>query len=453
MKIIIVGCGKVGRTLAEQLSRENNDVTVLDMDSRVVEEVASQFDVMGIVGNGASHIVQQEAGVEEADLLIAVTNSDELNLLCCLIAKKAGNCQTIARVRNPEYSKEIDFIKEELGLAMVINPELAAANEIARVLRFPSAIQIDTFAKGRIELLKFKVLENSVLADMPVMDISIKLHCDVLVCAVERGNEVFIPRGDFILKEKDVVSIVAAPKKASEFFKKIDIDTHQVRSAIIAGGGEITLYLAGLLLQMNTDVKIIETRREKCDRLCEILPEALIINGDATDKDVLLESGLEYTGAFVALTNFDEENIMLSLYAKQKFNKKCITKINRISFDEVVNTLDLDTIINPKNITAEYIIQFVRAMKNSIGSKVETVYRIIEDKAEALEFNIKEGASIINIPLEQLSLKHNILIASIIRGGKIITPRGKDMMMVGDSVIVVTTDTGLDNIEDILEKN
>ena len=204
---------------------------------------------------------------------------------------------------------------------------------------------------------------------------------------------------------------------------------------------------------MNTDVKIIETRREKCDRLCEILPEALIINGDATDKDVLLESGLEYTGAFVALTNFDEENIMLSLYAKQKFNKKCITKINRISFDEVVNTLDLDTIINPKNITAEYIIQFVRAMKNSIGSKVETVYRIIEDKAEALEFNIKEGASIINIPLEQLSLKHNILIASIIRGGKIITPRGKDMMMVGDSVIVVTTDTGLDNIEDILEKN
>jgi len=453
MKIIIVGCGKVGRTLAEQLSRENNDVTVLDMHSQVVEEVASQFDVMGIVGNGASHLVQQEAGVEEADLLIAVTNSDELNLLCCLIAKKAGNCQTIARVRNPEYSKEIDFIKEELGLAMVINPELAAANEIARVLRFPSAIQIDTFAKGRIELLKFKVLENSVLNDMPVMDISIKLHCDVLVCAVERGNEVFIPRGDFILKEKDVVSIVAAPKKASDFFKKIGIDTHQVRSAIIAGGGEITLYLAKLLLQMNTDVKIIETRRDKCDKLCEILPEALIINGDATDKDVLLESGLEYTGAFVALTNFDEENIMLSLYAKQKFNKKCITKINRISFDEVVNTLDLDTIINPKNITAEYIIQFVRAMKNSIGSKVETVYRIIEDKAEALEFNIKEGASIINRPLEQLPLKHNILIASIIRGGKIITPRGKDMMMVGDSVIVVTTDTGLDNIEEILEKN
>lgn len=453
MKIIIVGCGKVGRNLAEQLSRENNDVTVLDMDPQVVEEVASQFDVMGVVGNGASHLVQQEAGVEEADILIAVTNSDELNLLCCLIAKKAGNCQTIARVRNPEYSKEIDFIKEELGLAMVINPELAAANEIARVLRFPSAIQIDTFAKGRIELLKFKVLENSVLTDMPVMDISIKLHCDVLVCAVERGSEVFIPRGDFVLKEKDVVSIVAAPKKASEFFKKIGIDTHQVRSAIIAGGGEITLYLAKLLLQMNTDVKIIETRRDKCDKLCEILPEALIINGDATDKDVLLESGLEYTGAFVALTNFDEENIMLSLYAKQKFNKKCITKINRISFDEVVNTLDLDTIINPKNITAEYIIQFVRAMKNSIGSKVETVYRIIEDKAEALEFNIKEGSSIINRPLEQLRLKHNILIASIIRGGKIITPRGKDMMMVGDSVVVVTTDTGLDNIEDILEKN
>lgn len=453
MQIIIVGCGKVGRNLAEQLSRENNDVTVLDMDPQVVEEVTSQFDVMGVVGNGASHLVQQEAGVEEADILIAVTNSDELNLLCCLIAKKAGNCQTIARVRNPEYSKEIDFIKEELGLAMVINPELAAANEIARVLRFPSAIQIDTFAKGRIELLKFKVLENSVLTDMPVMDISIKLHCDVLVCAVERGSEVFIPRGDFVLKEKDVVSIVAAPKKASEFFKKIGIDTHQVRSAIIAGGGEITLYLAKLLLQMNTDVKIIETRRDKCDKLCEILPEALIINGDATDKDVLLESGLEYTGAFVALTNFDEENIMLSLYAKQKFNKKCITKINRISFDEVVNTLDLDTIINPKNITAEYIIQFVRAMKNSIGSKVETVYRIIEDKAEALEFNIKEGSSIINRPLEQLRLKHNILIASIIRGGRIITPRGKDMMMVGDSVVVVTTDTGLDNIEDILEKN
>lgn len=451
MKIIIVGCGKVGQALAQQLNKEENDITVIDTRHHVVQNVASQNDVMGIVGNGANHLTQIEAGIKKADLLIAVTGSDELNLLCCLIAKKAGNCQTIARVRNPEYNSEMNFIKEELGLAMVINPEAAAAMEIARVLRFPSAIKIDTFAKGRIELLKFRIGEKSVLHNLSVLEISSRLHCDILVCAVEREDDVFIPKGNFVLKSKDVVTIIASPKNASQFFKKIGIETHQVKDTMIAGGGDIAYYLAQILLQMGIGVKIIERKKERCERLSELLPKAVIIHGDAADQSILMEEGLAEAEAFAALTDMDEENILLSLFAKSRSKAKLVTKINRIAFDEVINSLDLDTTIYPKNMTAEYIIQFVRAMKNSIGSNVETMYRIIENKAEALEFVIRENSPLVEQPLEQLKLKDSVLIACILRGTKIITPRGRDMMLVGDRVVVVTTETGLKDITDILD--
>ncbi len=450
MKIIIVGCGKVGRTLAEELNKEDNDVTVIDPSYPKVEELSNKFDVMGVVGNGASYQTQLEAGVGKADLLIAVTGSDELNLLCCLIAKRAGNCQTIARVRNPEYNEEIGFVKEALGLAMTINPEHAAAQEIARVLQFPSAIKIDTFAKGRVEMLKFRVPAGSKLDGMLIMDIAPKLGADVLICAVEREDEVYIPKGDFKIQERDVVSVLASPKKVSDFFKKIGIETHHVKDAMIVGGGDTAYYLSKSLLSMGIAVKLIEIDPERCDKLSELLPKAQIINADASEQVVLIEEGIRQAEAFVALTNLDEENVMLSLFARNQSKAKIATKINRMDFDQIIRELDLDTTVYPKNITAQYILRFVRAMKNSIGCNVETMHRILDDKAEALEFVVRESSELIGVPLEQLSIKKNTLVAGIIRNREIIIPRGKDKMHVGDSVVVVTTTLGLKDISDVI---
>ena len=450
MKIIIVGCGKVGKTLAEELNKEDNEVTVIDRRYAEVESLSNKFDVMGVVGNGASYKTQMEAGIEKADILIAVTGSDELNLVCCLIAKRAGNCQTIARVRNPEYSEEIGFVKGALGLAMTINPEFAAAQEIARVLRFPSAIKIDTFAKGRVEMLKFRVPGESRLNGMLVMNIAPKLGADVLVCAVERDGEIFIPKGDFRLQEKDVVSIIAGPKKASDFFKKIGIETHQVKDTMIVGGGDTGYYLAKLLQPMGIGIKLIEQNEERCNLLSELLPKAQIIHADGSEQIVLIEEGVGQAEAFVALTNIDEENVMLSLFARSQTSGKIATKINRMDFDRVIKELDLDTTVYPKKITALYILQFVRAMKNSIGCNVETMYRILDDKAEALEFVVKDSSELPGIPLEKLKIKENTLVACIIRGRQIIIPRGKDEMRVGDSVVVVTTTLGLKDIRDVI---
>ncbi len=454
MKIIIVGCGKVGDALADQLSAEGNDVTVVDRRYAAVEALSNEYDIMGIVGSGTDHSVLEEAGVEKADLLIAVTGSDELNLLCCLIAKKAGNCQTIARVRNPEFNREIAYIQEELGLALVINPEFAASVEIARILRFPSAIEISPFAKGRAEVLKFRVPESSVLDHMMVSEITTKLHCnEVLVCTVERGDEAIIPDGNFMMREKDVVSIVASPKRASQFFKKIKVQTNQVKDALIIGGGKVSFYLAKQLLSMEIDVKIIEKDRERCEKLSELLPRATIICGDGVDQALLMEEGLMKSDSLVTLMNMDEENILLSLFARNKRNKmKIITKINSITFDEVINKLDLDSIIYPKYVTAEHIVRFVRAMKNSIGSNVETLHHLVGNKVEALEFCIRENAPVLNIPLEKLRLKEGLLIGCINRSGTIITPKGQDMLMMGDTVVVITTNKGLNDISDILKE-
>lgn len=451
MQIIIVGCGNVGTSLTEELSEEGHNITVVDTNAARVEEVANRCDVMGIVGNGASFLIQKEAGISAADLMIAVTASDELNLLCCLIAKKAGGCHTIARVRNPIYNKEIAYIKEELGLSMVINPEQAAANEIARLLKFPSAIKVDTFAKGKVELLKCKLGEDSILAGHPLTDISAKLHCDVLICTVERGDEVFIPSGNFELQAKDVISVVASPKKANEFFKKIGMTTNRIKNCMIVGGGETTYYLAKQLLPMGIEVKIIEQDKARCNELSELLPQAMIICGDGTERSLLLEEGVEQTQAFVTWTSMDEENIMLTLFAKSISKAKNVTKIHRIEYDEIIESLDLGSVLYPKNITAEYIIQYVRAMQNSIGSNIETLYQLIENKVEALEFRVHEQSELIGIPLKELRLKDNLLLACINRRGRIITPGGQDTIEVGDTVIVVTTNRGFHDLKDILK--
>ena len=451
MKIIIVGCGKVGLTLIEQLSREGHDLTLIDQSKDVVETVTNKYDIMGMVGNGASYHVQVEAGIEEANLLIAVTESDELNLLCCMIAKKSSNCQTIARVRNPEYSRDVNSIKSKLGLAMVINPEHAAAREAARLLRTPSAIKVDTFVKGRVELLKLKIEPGSVLHGIRLMDMPHKLHCNVLVCVVQREDEVIIPKGNFVLQEKDIISIVASPKKADEFFRKIGMDHGKVKDAMIVGGGDLTYYLTEELLSMGIGVTIIEKDMNRCNFLSEHLPKATIIHGDGSERQILEEEGLAGAEAFLSLTDMDEENIMMSLFAKSCSEAKLVTKINKIAFDDIISQLDIGSIICPKQVTAENIVRYVRGMENSLGINIETLYRIIEDKAEALEFLIQKGSPVIGIPLQEMKLKKNVLICCINHAGQIITPRGSDVIHEMDTVIVVTTETGFSDIADILE--
>lgn len=450
MDIIVVGCGKVGQTLAVQLNNDGNNITVIDISGEKVSEVTDRHDIMGVVGNGATHAVQQEAGIKNADLLIAVTGSDELNLLCCLIAKKAGNCQTIARVRNPQYSSEAPFLKDELGLAMIINPEYASAAEIARILRFPSAIKIDTFAKGQVELLKFRLPEDSPIVGMAVKDIMMKFKCDVLICTIERDGEAYIAKGDSVFRERDIVSLVAAPKKATDFFNKIKYKTRSVRDVMIVGGGEITHYLADILLKSDISVKVIEKNKEKCEEMCCSLPGVTVIHGDAVDQGILMEEGLENAGAFVALTNLDEENILLSLFAKNKNKGKLIAKINRIEFDDVVSQLDLDTVIYPRHLTSESIVRYVRAMKNTIGSNVETLYIVIKDKVEASEFIVRENSAITGVPLGELKFKDNVLVAAILRDRKVIIPHGGDVIQPGDAVVIVSEIMSLHDITDVL---
>lgn len=450
MNIIIVGAGKVGTTIADQLSSENHNITIIDLNQKKVEEAEEEFDVMGVVGNGASHQVQMEAGVMESELLIAVTGSDELNLLCCLIAKKTGKCQTIARVRNPIYSKEVNFIKRQMGLSVVINPELTAAQEISQLLRLPYAKKVDTFARGRVEMIKFRMHPGLHMDGLKVADIISKMKCDVMICGVEREGRVVIPNGDYILRDNDLVSMMAVPKETAKFFRKIGIPTHQVKSTMIVGGGTIAFYLAKQLLEMRVDVRIIEQNKERCEMLSEQLPEATILQGDGTDKELLLEEGLMHTDSFVALTNMDEENLMLALLARKYSDAKLIAKVNRIHFEEVVNDLDIDSVIYPKNLAADHIVRYTRAMQNSLGSNVETLYKIMEGQVEALEFVIREESGVTNQRLMDLPLKDNLLVCYISRYGKLKMARGQDMLQVGDSVIVVTTHKGLHDITDIL---
>lgn len=451
MRIIIAGCGKVGFSIIEALIPEGHDVVVIDTNSDRITEITNRFDIMGIVGNAASYNVQIEAGIEDAHLLIASTNSDELNLLCCMIAKKTGNCRTIARVRNPVYNEEINFIKEELGLSMAINPEAAAAMEISRLLRFPSAIKIDTFAKGKVELLEFEISEDSILANKSLIDVSRHIKTDILICGVQRGEDVFIPNGRFVLREGDKITIVASYENSRKFFKEIGYVDTKIRDVLIVGGGRIAYYLAKMLPKEGIALKIIEKDRARCEELSTEFDDVIIINGDATNQELLIEEGVENTSAFITLTGIDEGNIFLSLFAKSRKTAKVITKINRLAFDDIVDTFHLGSIISPKSITSEYVLRYIRAMQNTIGSNVETLHKVIDKKAEALEFYIQEDCPLVDKALEDLHLKENLLIACINHKGHISIPNGQSKIGVGDTVIVVTTNTGLNDIKDILE--
>ena len=452
MKVIIVGCGQVGRTLAKELIREGNDVTVIDTSAEKIKAVTNNIDVMGIVGNGASHIVQQEANVKNADLLIAVTDSDELNLLCCVIAKKAGDCHTVARVRDHAYNKESNYLKDELGLALVINPELEAAEDIARVLRFPSALAIEPFAMGRVELIKFKLPEDSPLIGMSVKEAIAKYKYDVLFCSAERGDEVFVTKGDFIFEGKDIISMIAPPRRATAFLSKVGLSSSAVGSAIIVGGGEITHYLCEICEKKSIKIKLIEGNKEICDSYAEEFPDITVVHGDTAEQATLIDEGIEHTDAFLALTDRDEENIFLSLYAKEHCDGKIVTKIDRLDFDDVIKHLELDTVVYPKNVTSSIILRYVRSMRSKTGSSMEALYPIVPGRVEAYEFSVTDGSPIIGKALFQLRLKDDVLIAAIMRGRSVITPRGADVIQAGDRVIVVSQVLGITNIAQLLKK-
>ena len=452
LNIIIVGCGKVGTTLVSRLCEEGHDITVIDKDKDVIQSVCETYDVLGVVGNGSSYKVQMDAGIEKANLIIAVTDSDELNILCCTMAKKVGNCSTVARVRNPDYSDEIHYLREKLELSMILNPELETANEIARLLKFPAALSINSFGRGQVEMITFKIPEDNMICGMPLYSLQQEFPFQVLICAVERDGELIIPNGSFVLKAGDVISYISTMRNSHNFFKKIGIKTHKVADSFIVGGGRTSYYLAKQLLDMGIEVKIIERNMARCEELSVLLDKAIIICGDGCDENVLERENFSQAESFIPLTGIDEENILLTLHAKESPNTKVITKVNRISFNHVINSLELGSVVYPKYITAESIIAYVRAKKNSIGSNVETLYHIFGDRAEAIEFKIKQGCPIVGIPIKDLPLKRNLLVACITRGGRVIIPGGHDEIEVGDRVIVVTMESGFKDIADVLIK-
>lgn len=450
MRVIIVGDGKVGSALARQISAENHDVVIVDNRPDVLQESMNTLDVIGILGNGASYDILKEADAAHADLVIAVTSTDELNIICCMLARKMGAKHTIARVRNPEYTKQLYFLKEELGLSMHINPERAAAMEIFRILQFPIASRVDTFARGRVELVEFKIPQGNPLIGQSLSSLSQNYGITVLVCAVQRQDDVLIPGGDFVLQAEDKVHITAGHNELVKFFSAAGIIQHKIKTVMIIGGSRIAYYLASQLCETGIQVKIIDNDSERCKHLCDILPDATIIHGDGADEELLLEEGIDDTDALVTLTGMDEENIIVSMYAANKGIKKVIAKVDKISLTGVLKNAKLDSIISPKSITANHIIRYVRAMQNSLGSSVETLYKLVHGEVEALEFIARPTSKVIGIPLKDLSLKSGLLVACIIRKQAAIIANGSSVIEANDHVLIVTSNRQLQDLNDIL---
>lgn len=452
MKIVIIGDGKVGYKLAKQLSSEKYDIILIDNNEEKLRKSIERMDVFCVVGEGGSVEVQQRADVPHADLVIACTSTDECNMFSCLIARRLGARHTIARVRNPIYYKQIDFLKKDLHLSMVVNPELIVAGDITRLLLFPDASKVETFVKGRVELVEFPI-HCGKLEGLSLSELYARFQVQVLVCAVESGETVLIPDGDYILKAGDKLHIAASHQNMEQFFKKIALRKEKIKNAMICGGGRVAYYLASQLCNLGMNVKIIERNRERCEELCELLPQATIINGDATEHDLLIEEGIEKTDAFIALTGMDEENIIMSLFASKQSVSKVIVKINEDRRAMMIDELGLDSIVSAKTATADAILGYVRARRNSqCSANVETMYQLLDGRVEALEFIIKSENAYTGVPLKDLNLKVNNIIACIARGRKIIIPNGDDSIQVGDSVVIITMTKQIRDLDDILVK-
>ncbi len=453
MKIVIVGGGKIGITLAEQLSVEGHDITVIDNRPEPLQSTGELLDVLCIQGDGATADTLLEAGTDKADLLIAVTLSDELNLLCCLLGKKLGAKNTIARVRKPEFGRELALISRDMGLSISVNPELICAKEMARSLRTASAIKVDTFSGGRVELLQVELPDSSPLVGKTLMELPRMTDAKVLLGAVERGDEAIIPTGAFQLAAGDRVSLLASPGQAHAFLKKMHLATSPIRSAMLVGGSRLSYYLARLLMELGISVTILEKDYSRCEYLSELLPKANVLHGDGTDEKFLRESGLADTDAFAALTGIDEENLLIAMYVRKTFpHIKVLTKTNRQSFRHIIDALDVGSRFNPRQSAANMICRYVRAMENTKGSTVETLYKLLDGKVEALEFRVAAGEDFCGIPLMKLPLRKNLLIGAILRHGEVIIPGGSHTIEAGDRVVVITTIRGLGQLDDILDR-
>jgi len=453
MKIIIVGGGKVGGTLAEYLRNEDHDISVIDPDSAVIEYLSTEFDLLGIEGSGVSCEDLLSAGADKADILIASSSLDEINILSCAIAKRLGTKRCIARLRDPEHTVQFPFLRDELGLSNMVNPELYAAGEISRIIRTPSAIKVDTFAKGRIDLAEIKVESGSKLDGLSLYMLPKIYKLKLLICAVTRGTEIFIPSGDFTLQAGDRIHVTAPHADLLSLFRQLGSSTQRIKDVMSIGGGRIAYHLTRQLLDAGLSVKIIEQDKERCLELSNTFPKAKIICGDGTDQDILLSEGLETIDACVALTGIDEENIIISMYAKAQSNAKVITKVNKLSLKQMASSVGLDSFVSPKLLTANTIIQYVRAVQNAGGSGIVTLYKLVDDQVEAIEFIAREGSKILNRPLKELSadLKKDLLIAGIIRGNKVIIPNGDDYIAKDDSVIVVTSNRYFQDLDEIIQ--
>lgn len=450
MKIIIIGAGKVGQTIAQYLCEEDHSVIVIDKQEQVLEHLVNEYDLQAVCGDGAICSVLTEAEVEKAYLVIATTASDEINILSCMTARKMGARHCIARVRNPNYSEQLVFMRNELGLSMIVNPEFQAALEISRILRFPSAIKMESFAKDRIDLVEIRIGKDSKLLDVPLWRIPRLFDVQVLVCAVERGNRVFIPSGDFVLKEDDRIHITASHGDLYTFFKNMGILQGEVKTVMLIGGGRIAYYLARQLSEMGMKVKIIEQDEQRCVELAERLPKTTIIYGDGTQQEVLLEEGIESVDALVSLTGIDEENMILSLYASTKNVHKIVTKINRPALIDLLQSFGSDSIVSPKATTANTILQYVRAKQNLKGNSIKTLHRLVNGQVDALEFFINTPSEGLGIPFKKLPIRDDVLIACILRGNRTIIPNGNDCLQLNDGVLIVTTNRHIVDLRDIL---
>lgn len=451
MKIIVVGCGKIGTSVISRFVKEGHDVVAIDNDPQKLAALSNVYDIICVCGNGADNETLTEAGVSKAKVLIAVTGSDELNMLSCFIARKMGARHTVSRIRNPEYNdSSFGFLKKELHLSLALNPEKLAANEMFNILKLPSAASIETFCSEKFEMIELKLKENSVLNNVKLCDLKKQIGGGFLVCAVKRNDEVFIPGGDFSLKDGDMIAVTAASTEIPKLLKQIKLTQNRARNIIILGASKTSYYLAQMLINSGNSVKIIEKDEKRCKEFSEALPKAVIINGDGTDRELLLEEGIQTADAFIALTGLDEVNILLSIYASNLNVKKVITKVNSTELSLLASKLGIETIISPKTLVADTLSSYTRALSHSRDSRVETVYNLMGDTIEALEFQVGEEFAFKNIPLSELKIKKNILIAGILRKGKIIIPSGANHIESGDRVVVISHGKKVDELSDIM---
>ncbi len=454
MRIIIIGAGKVGYTLAERLTAEEHDVIVIDKSDVVIDRCTDSLDVLCIKGNGANAKVLLEAGVDKANIVIASTESDETNMLACLISKRLGAQYTISRIRDPEFNESQMLLQNELGINVAINPERATALEISRLLRYPFAGSIESFAKGQVEMVEFRAQETDQIVGIAMKDLSGRIPGlpRILYAIVERNNNVYIPGGDFVILPGDRVFVSGDMLTITEFFRFLGRTKHKVRSVMMLGGGRISYYLSRFIIPMGIHVTLFELDPKKARILSEQLPKADVILGDGTDQDILEEQGLSQMDAFVSLSNRDEENLMTGMYAARKGVEKVIVKNSRTTYQGILSDLGLDSVINPQNITSSTILRYVRARVNSNGTRIERLYRLLGGEAEAIEFIARKGDSYIGIPLKDLAMRKGTLVSVIVRQGKVIIPFGKDHIEVDDHVIVISRETGLSDLNEVIHK-